>query len=209
MTMSSILTLTDPATERKLCTVAQVKAELGIEGGGEDDALTVLITQASAAIESYCKRSLVLEGVQELFRPGRRLEEIVLARYPVVDGASIIVDGAALDATDYEIDAMAGLAWRLSGDHRIAWTARKIVVGYDAGYVLPTQGTAGTLPPDIQRACITLVTSYRQNAGRDLSVRSESAQDVGTTSWLDPRAGMEALLPQVAGLLAPYREQRL
>lgn len=207
--MSSILTITDPATERNLCALAQVEAELGIEGSGEDDALTALIAQASAAIESYCKRSLVLEGVEELFRPGRRLEEIVLARYPVADGASITVDGVALGPADYELDASAGLAWRLSGDHRVAWAARKIVVDYDAGYVPPAQGAAVTLPPDIQRACMTLVVSYHQNQGRDLSVRSESTQDVGATSWLDPRAGMEALLPQVAGLLAPYREQRL
>ena len=79
-----------------------------------------------------------------------------------------------------------------------------ITAGPSAGWALPNDASP-TLPADIRRACIQLVASLYGARGRDLMVRSESAQDVGQVSYLDPRAGMEALPPQVAGLLAPYR----
>jgi hypothetical protein len=69
---------------------------------------------------------------------------------------------------------------------------------------MPASGSP-TLPADIQRACMQLVAGLYAARGRDLSIRSEGAQDVGQISYMDPRAGMEALPPQVAGLLGPYR----
>lgn len=202
----SILTVTVPATERDLCTLAAVKLELGISGSGSDAELGQRIAQASAAIESYCGRVFARETVQEVFR-GVAADQLMLARFPVASITSVTVGDVVLDVADYELDADAGLLWPLSGDVRSVWCASKITVLYVAGYILPDTASP-TLPADIQRACIIASASSHLDKGRNPSIRSEGAQGVGQISFLDPRAGMEQFPPQVAAFLAPYRSFR-
>jgi hypothetical protein len=205
--VSTILTIITPATtaNQRLCTLAAVKAELGIFGSAENAALDLLRDSASAAIASWCGRVLAEEVVQQLWRPICWAEVLILRRRPVTAISSITEDGVAVAAGDRELDADAGMLWRLSSDARSTWRASKIVASYTAGYRVPDQQDP-TLPADIQRAAVLTVAAMYHARGRDPSLRSESSEGVGSRSWLDPRSGMEALTPQVAGLLAPYRE---
>jgi hypothetical protein len=203
----SILTITTAATtaNQRLCTLAAVKAELGISGTGEDAALDLLRDSASAAIASWCGRVLAEEVVQQLWRPICWAEVLILRRRPVTAISSITEDGVAVAAGDRELDADAGMLWRLSDDVRFTWRASKIIASYTAGYRVPDQATP-TLPADIQRAAVLTVAAMYRAKGRDPMLRSVNIPDVGAESYLDPRAGMEGIPPQAAGLLAPYRE---
>lgn len=199
----SLVTVTTPATERDLCTLTAVKLELSLSGSAADAILTERIAQMSAMIETHCRRVFARETVQEIFRDVDDYR-LSLTRFPVSSITSVTIDGEALSSGDYEIDAEAGALFRLSSDARVSIYASKVTVIYTAGYVLPDTANP-TLPADIQRACVLAATTAYLGKGRDLTIRSESAQDVVQVSYLDPRAGIEALPPQVAGLLAPYR----
>lgn len=206
----SIVSITAPASlaSRRLCTLAAVKAELGITDNVQDAALTAAIDEASSVIASYCGRCFAVQGVSEVWRRPAR-SALVLRFRPVTALASVTVDGTTLAGTDYEIDGEAGLLWPLSGDCRTAWTGSKTVVAYTAGYTAPDTGTGFTLPLAVSRAAVLLVSSMRLSAGRDLNVRSRSAEGVGSTSYVDARTGMEALPPVVGGLLEPFIERRI
>jgi uncharacterized phiE125 gp8 family phage protein len=201
--MRPILTITVPASVRALCLLADVKADLGITDGAQDAYLNSEIAAASRVIDAWCGRVLARETVQEL-RRDVYLDALVLMRSPVVSITSVVEDGVTLAAGDYEADADAGTLYRLSSDARTMWRASKITITYVAGYLLPSQG-GRNLPEDIERAARLMVVTGARKRGRDLSVRSETAQDVGAVSYLDPREGMEAMPPEVAALLSPYR----
>lgn len=202
--MDSLLTIVTPATVTALTDVQSVQLEIGLSGTTEAGYLRGQIAQASAAISSWCGRVFARETVSEVFRPERCLESLSLSRFPVASIASVTEDGTALASTNYEVDAASGLLFRLADDERTTWRARKVTVQYAGGYLLPDEA-GRTLPHDVQRACILMVCAAYLARGRDPMLRSESAQDVGSASYLDPRVGMEAMPPQAAALLQPYR----
>lgn len=202
--MPSLLTIITPATATALTDAGAVQAELNQAGVEDIVYLQQQIGAASAAIVSWCGRVFAREVLSEMWRDVCWQESLSLARLPVVSIASVVADGVTLSASDYECDMQAGQLYRLSSDQRTRWNARKVTVQYTAGYLLP--GVTGrTLPHDVQRACTLMVAAQYNARGRDPLLRSESAQDVGQVSYLDPRAGMEAMPPQAAALLAPYR----
>lgn len=200
----SLLTVTTAATNTALTDMASVQAELSLTSPEDDSYLQAQISAASSAISSWCNRVFARESLQEMWRPESPVEVLMLSRTPVVAIASVVEDGITLSATEYEADLQAGLVWRLADDYRVKWSGRKITLLYSAGYILPSDA-GRNLPQDIQRACVLLVTAQHNARGRDPMIRSESAQDVGQATYLDPRAGMEAMPPQAAALLSPYR----
>lgn len=199
-----MLTVTTPATSARLATLAAVKAELAITDDAQDSHLGDLLDQASAAIAVYCSRVFGLEAVQETFRWAGPAETLVLARVPVVSIASVTEDGTALAAEDYEVDEGAGLLYRLRGDYRSRWCARKVVVSYSAGWLLP-EDEGANLPADVTRACLLTVSAWWHARGRDPMLRSESDQSIGAVSYI-ATADMGGLPPQAQALLAPYRQ---
>lgn len=201
---NSLLTIVTPATVTALTDLTAVKLELGISGTAEDAYLQAQIANASAAAMAWCARVFAREVVSEVWRPELALEVLSLSRYPVATISSVVEDGTTLASTDYELDAEAGMLWRLSSDERTAWRARKITVAYTGGFLLPGQ-TNRSLPADIERAAVLMVAAAYNARGRDPMLRSEGAQGIGQVSYLDPRAGMEAMPPQAAALLGPYR----
>ncbi|MDB5415098.1 MAG: hypothetical protein JWR10_3433 [Rubritepida sp.] len=197
----SILTVTVAATVRNLAELVSVKAELDLGDGADGADLLRRIRAVSTAIDRFCGRTLARETLQEVVRPVRALDVLVLSRYPVASITSIVADGATLVAgTDFEADLETGRIWRLSGDVRCCWRCRKITALYAAGYLLPGQ-VGANLPEDITRACIVAVTASYQAKGRDPLLRSEASQDVGQKSYMDPRAHSSGLPPQAIDLL--------
>jgi hypothetical protein len=92
-----------------LCSLADVKEELGIAVTTYDTRIERLIQAINAEIESYCGRVLYYAtGIAESVA-GFGGTRLLLARTPIVSITSITIDGLALAATDYEVeDAAAG-----------------------------------------------------------------------------------------------------
>lgn len=197
-----MLTITEPASNRKLTTAATAKLELQIASGGDDVYLSMLIDQASTAIENWCARSFALEAVREVIHQNAPQPSLLLSRWPVASVTALTLNGVEADpaATEAGED---GLLDRLKDNGRSGfWPAGRIIVEYRAGYVLP--GEEGrTLPYDIERAALTLLKTYLFSRMRDPLVRSETVEDIDSVSYFP--GTVSSLPPQVESLLAPYR----
>jgi len=176
-----------------LCSLSDVKDELGISVTTYDTRIERIIQSINALIDSYCGRVLYYgTGIAESVS-GFGGTRIVLSRTPIVSITSITMDGLALTATDYEIeDAASGFVSRLSG---WPWSAqcsdniagdptggteeREIDVVYVGGYVTAAQVVAPlvrTLPYDLEDAAIQLAADrYRNPSSRIASERLLSA----------------------------------
>lgn len=191
-----------------LTTLAAVKAELSIAGTDDDAAITALIAQMSAAIESYCNRQFGTRTVTDTFRNRTRREALVLSAIPATTITTVTESGAELDPTGYELEsAKSGLLLRLDGsDNLSCWAARKITVEYVAGYILPG-GEGSDLPADIERACIDLCVRGYHGAGRDASLKSEEVPGVIKQAWETNSVMSAGALPEdVLSRLDHYRQ---
>lgn len=196
-----MLIVTMPAEDRSLTTLEAVKAELELTGTDHDSYLGNLIGQASRAIESWCGRCLVREGVREVVHLTEPAGVLLLSRFPVAAITSVTSEAGSLAPTLYEIDPDTGMLYRLTSyGARSVWLTGRIFVDYAAGFIPP--GAEGrTLPADIERAAILAVRSAWHTRGRDQTVRSEDVEGVGSFTY-----GLPATLPtDVTDLLAPYR----
>jgi uncharacterized phiE125 gp8 family phage protein len=204
--MDSIVTVITLPAATRLATLEALKAELSIPASDptSDVALEGLLDQASAATARWCGLAMARQTLREAFRLWRPLEVLVLSCGPVAAITAVTEAGTAVAAENWEADLASGLLWRLSAGERCRWIATGIVVDYAAGWLLPGQD-GRDLPPEIERACILAAAAMWHARGRDPLLRSEAVEGVGSTSFLDPRGGMEGLPPQAAGLLAPWR----
>lgn len=134
-----------------LTTLANVKAWMGLKTADDDALLSRLITAASAYIETWTNRTFAQQTYDEV-RDGTGCARMMFADFPVTAVSSVVVDGRAIPL------AVA------AGDQGYRFDTTGIVL---AGYVF-TRGvgnvqfsyTAGytTTPPDIEQACIELVS---------------------------------------------------
>lgn len=205
-----MLTVTTPAESHRLTTLASVKGELRLTGGGDDEFLLDMIDRASAVIRRWCNRSLALEAVREVVRSTNPAPTLLLSRWPVVSVTSVAIGTTDLADTEYEAETDNGMLYRLTaGDSRCPWPVGKITIDYQAGYVLPGQ-PGRTLPDDIERAAIMLVKAGWFSRTRDPLVRSEDVAGVMSTSfWVGGFTDGASLPPDVGGLLSPHRQPAL
>jgi len=193
-----MITIITPPTTNMLTVTATAARELAISDATAG--LQELIGQASDVCARYCGRP---EGFgRATVRQTERnvnLPCIILDRDIAPAITSVIEDGTTLAVTDYELDG--SLLYRLSGDYRIQWRATVLQVNYAAGYTLLTD-----LPQDIERACLIVLQAIYSSRGRDPHIRSESADGVGSVSYLDPRSVSDALPAQAITLLQPWRK---
>lgn len=199
-----MLSVVTPAQGRDILTDVDIQELLGIN----DPILSARIArQVTSLIEGYCKRPFGLATYRQVERLQCALDQIILERWPVVEIVSVAVDGGALVGADYEADIDRGMLYRMISGAPCGWRGRRVEVVYKAGYLL-AGGTASNLPGNVQRAAEQLAASIHASQGRDPLLRTQATDEVGSTSWLDPRPGMEALPPQVAGALDSYLENR-
>lgn len=211
--MPSTLTIVTPSSSTTLATRAYVKGELGITDSSEDARIDAYIRQASDAIVGAINVDIAKATVAEMFRRTRRSglcgagmwpskdDKLVLARMPVVSVSSVVEDGTTLDSSEYELEsADLGLLLRLREGYVSRWSASNIVVTYTAGYDLPNSA-----PALLQRACALLVSQYKANASRDPTLRSESVDGLGSSSWFDGAGDRGGLSPEVAGILQQFQ----
>jgi hypothetical protein len=233
MRYSRILTVTTPAQDTMLVSLATAKDELDLTTSDKDARITRWIVEASAAITGYVNRKLRLETVVETFRADAYVSEapgehfyprettyagtgfsdqpipgIPLKRYPIVSMASIVEDTVTLDpAADYEVDAENGIVYRLSGTTRIPWTGQVEVFSYSGGYA-----TTDDVEPDIQTACLLMLKHRMAAQGRDpllqrLSIPGVIDQQfwVGQTT----KTAQSGLVPEAEDLVERFRDRHV
>lgn len=186
--MNSILTVTTPAPDRNLLTLAELRAAAGVSDNSQDASLIELGKQVSAAIVAACHipaagivpATLRQEALIETFRGAAVCGGLMLSRRPIVAVAAVTEGDAALDIDyDIESDSAGGVIYRLSSDARIAWACGKIVVSYSAGWA--------TVPDDLKFAAVKFVQSLRQQGDRDPMLKRKTTEGVSTFEWwVDP-----------------------
>lgn len=219
------VTVIKSATARGLTTAAAVRADLGLPDGlPADEQIGRWIAQASATAASFCRRTFGRETVRERFEIDwrRRCDDdadgLLLSCAPVVQIASVKVDGLTLAPSAYEIAEQPAhpvslfyLRHLVDGEPR-AWMSRAVTVEYEAGWLLPGEErgdpattTAPDLPADVERAVIQLVGAAASASGRDMMVKSEDVEGVGSFSYYVQGASAALPHPEAEATLAQYR----
>lgn len=193
-----MLSVSVAAESTALVTLAAYKADQGITATTDDTYHTGLIASASLAIAKACRRPhFGRETVVQTERLTCYRLCIILDRDIAVSVSSVVVDGVTLDTDEYEADG--ALLYRLRDDTRECWAPGKIVITYAAGYSLPNGA-----PADLARACVLTMSAWSAARGRDPLLRSQTHEDTGAESYLDPRDGAEVIPPQAVALLSNY-----
>lgn len=189
------LTVVEPALTHDLIGLDDAKAALDIAGDEQDTKIAGWIEQASAAINTHCGRVFPAEKVEETIRPNPNTVSLVLARFPITTIHSIVEGTTTLTADEYEADLQSGVIERLWSNRYACWSCDPVVVTYTAGFA--------SIPADLQRACLVMLQHIQSNVGRDMTLKSSATTDILSESWFAPSS--DALPPEVASLVAPYR----
>ena len=198
--MLEILSL---AATGDLTTLATAKRELGVADTAQDARITDLISEASDLVAQWCNRSgFGRETLRQTARLASPVDVLVLQRDLGVTITAIIEDGRALPAEDYERAGV--LLYRLRDGVRAPWTARTVIVDYEAGFVLPDEA-----PPALERACLDLLAGLWHGQGRDPAVRNETTEGVGAVGYFEHRADTLPLPPDRLAALERYRRFHL
>jgi uncharacterized phiE125 gp8 family phage protein len=179
-----------------LTTLTAVKAYTGIPTSGADPLLSRLISAASAAVESWCGRSL-LSAARTETRDGPGSAQLVLRDWPVTAVAGVTVNGASMPARPaigqrgyVLVDAERAPTLTLDGGALFPRGAGNVVVSYTAGYL--------TVPADLEQAVIDLVV-----------LKFEQRTKVGKASEVIGSAQVNytfgKIPADVQAVLAPYR----
>jgi len=177
------------------------------ETGGRlaDGALEGLINRASAAIEGWCRRSLVAPAEPRTYTfDGDGGCRLLLPEWPVVSVDSLTVDGLAIEeratvfGAGYVVRRREG-ALLLVG-HRFAHGQQNVVVrarlGYDSA-LAESEPRHGAALADLEQACLMLCALWFDKP----SAGAYEAVDEGATRRDDPAP----IPPEVEGLLFAYR----
>lgn len=211
-----MLSLDGPTTVLPLALLADLKAELGISDTSNDTQLSDRLLEASALVLDFIGQPVLSGQWTEEFviEGGDHLKEISLSVRPLASISSFSRNGQ--DWTPDQINSLildrrAGLLSRST--HGRWWPHGMYVAVYTAGYIPPEVAqdgavTKGTLPLTISRAAVLTAASMMQGIGRDLSLKSESAQGVGSTSW-NIASGTGGLPQQAADMLLSYQGRNL
>lgn len=210
--MRQILTVTVPATDQALTTLARIKLELNITDTSGDALLEDKIDEVSSLIEANLCFRVPRETVSETFWHdetglGELPSRLVLERFPVASITSVTVDGNAIDSSLYSLDAKTGQLYALDTQgFPCGWYfCKSIVVVYVAGYILPAESNSD-LPAGIQSAAIDLLSLYWQSRGRDPTIKAEEILGVIKWDyWVGDIGEPGELPPSVVTKLAPFR----
>lgn len=205
-----------PAANARLTTIANVRADLGLaEAKWSDEKVGRLIDQASATAARVCMRTFGRQVYRERIdaQPYWSSFEIVLAESPVTEIKSVSRDGSVLDVGQYETDGTR--IFRVESGHRCCWYGRSLVLEYQAGWLLPGEepgtafGPALALPADIEKAVIQLIGVSVSEAGRDMTVKSDQVEGIGSRSYYVQGASASLPHPAAEAALMQYRNLRL
>ena len=198
-----MLEILSAAATGDLTTLATAKRELGVTDAVHDTRIADLIREASDLVAQWCNRSgFGRETLRQTERLASPVDVLVLQRDLGVTITAVAEDGVALSPGEYERGGV--LLYRLREDVRVAWTARTVIVEYQAGFVLPDEA-----PPALERACLDLLLGLWHGQGRDPAVRNETTEGVGAVGYFEHRADTLPLAPDRLAALERYRRFHL
>lgn len=236
--MTTLLTVKTPASAsaRQLTTVTRVEDDLVLDLEGDATAfLTRCILTASAALARAIRvrsgddgrTTLARETLVETwddaaaFAAHRAAAPLTLSRWPVaqivkvseddVDYPRLLPDLSPNPDYLYEVSPQSGSVWKLSSSGlRISWSARRVSVEYDGGYVTAgaveeTAALTATLPEEIEAACVEWVKLSVRALKEDPEGAIQSDNVPGLWSGTFATPSFEGgLPPSVAALIDPY-----
>lgn len=197
-----MLRIITPAGSQELTSLAVVKSEFNITDSSEDATLTRYIRQASAAIARHTGQVWGRETVEQTDwwngSNGCSPRGLLLRRALDVDLVSITENDTALDVDDFAVDG--AVLYRIVGGEtwRYYW-GPKTVVTYASGYDLPD-----AIPADVEQAALLTIAAMRLGRNRDPMLRSESAEGIGSASYV-ANSDMDGLPSMACALLEPWR----
>jgi len=132
-----------------LCTLADLKAWLGIVSDTDDELLARLISGVSAFMEQRTGRRFLEDEYREV-RDGHGGRRLLFAHYPVTEVSSVKVDGAAILPAAGALDAGYRFTERMVTLTGYAFSRGlgNVELSYTAGYE--------AVPGDLAQACIEL-----------------------------------------------------
>lgn len=207
-----------------LCTLADLKTELGISGSGSDALLERKILAASEMILAYLNRPLRREAARVESLPGYGTDKLFPALTPINSITSIELEDEVIAATAYSIDPSATMIVAEAGweDTRVGVQSvasrlnlipnteqALFVVTFDGGYSLPNDAPAGTptLPALITEGCLQLAATLYGQRGVDGRVQSEQVGSASISYRVsyDGDGSINGIPKNIAQLLSPYR----
>jgi hypothetical protein len=208
-----MLTVTTPATDRLLLTLAEIQSATGVTGASYNTELASLNARVASTLARECcipvsgvnPPTFRVETLTEVFRVVIGARYLPLSRWPVTSITSVVVDGSTLDAANYETDEAAGWLYRLASDELSYWSATKITVVYVAGWA--------TVPDDLKLAASKLARMLwaedGPNARTDPNLKRQRIEGVGEREWWVPPPADELLSSEIKGLIGPYRHRAI
>ncbi|MGE0407977.1 MAG: hypothetical protein AB7P23_01795 [Amphiplicatus sp.] len=222
----STLNVTTPAMKRWLTTLARLQQDIPLTGDEGQAALEQLIESASAAIAAYVNQrsdgaallTLGRETLSESWRDVYQCGPLIAARAPIASLVSVEEDGVLIEAVVddepnpdfvYEFERASGFIWKLAAGDRTSWSARKVTIAYEAGWLLPHE-QARNLPFDIEDACILLckrrLQLMKEGSGDYDSLQSESIPGLGAWTFaLEKVTWEKGISSDVAAMIERYR----
>lgn len=197
-----------------LASVEDLKADLGITDAQSDRDLQRFLMDATEVVLAFIGRPVLSQTWQDqvFVRHFPRTLSLLVGAYPVQKVLGILRNGTALSQD--EVDGLViadecGEIYRPDTE-RPFWPPGRYEITYQAGYQPPAtqdDGTAlpGNIPRPIQLAIRRVAAASYYAEGRDPALKSESAQGIGSTSWVTPDPTLGGLTPEAAGLVQRYQ----
>ncbi|MFT8612870.1 MAG: hypothetical protein ABF727_09560 [Gluconobacter oxydans] len=197
-----------------LASVEDLKADLGITDAQSDRDLQRFLMDATEVVLAFIGRPVLSQTWQDqvFVRHFPCTLSLLVGAYPVQKVLGILRNGTALSQD--EVDGLViadecGEIYRPDTE-RPFWPPGRYEITYQAGYQPPAtqdDGTAlpGNIPRPIQLAIRRVAAASYYAEGRDPALKSESAQGIGSTSWVTPDPTLGGLTPEAAGLVQRYQ----
>lgn len=204
-----MLALVTPAADRNLLAIEDLRSAAGLDAddSSQDPALSKLGLRVSDLIAQECSvapagiapPTLKQETVAQTFRLSCAVSMLLLARRFVASVTSVAVNGEAVDASAFELDAGAGLLRRVCNGRFGLWQPATIVVTYVAGFQ--------AVPNDLALAAATAVQEQWSAVNRDPLLKRDRVEGVGEQEfWVGGIGAKEsAFSSTVQAMLDPYR----
>ena len=204
-------TVSVPASDRALVTLAEVKAYLSIatETTTYDTSLTALSLRVSDMVSDFCAvaatgvtiPTLRAETLVCTVFPTRCSLHLILPRSFVASITSVVENDETLTADDYRVDESGKSLLRLNSQGLPCyWPMGEIVVTGVFGFT--------TVPEALKLACLTAVQERWSAQTRDPLLKAETADGIGRFEyWVGglAKAGMGPFSAEVSEMLMPYR----
>lgn len=168
-----------PASEP--VTLAEAKAQCGVSGTDKDPVLNLLIAASRTFVENYCGIRIVSQTVEvecDDWSDFRRLSIAPIIDVTVIEYVDTAGDVQTLPTSVYLVNDF-HLQPSITLKYNQRWPAiqmgSKIKITATVGYE--------TVPSDLKAAILLSISKHFSMSGRDMGVRSEAVEGIGTTQW--------------------------